>query len=570
MLIHAPQGATRAANRLPLDEALRLPAKLRLKLVAWYRNEGAHAEATTLLDAIEAQSGRIQATRDERVLLAIANGDHAKAESLLRERSHHSPSATASVSLARLLLETGRAAEAAKISRDLLQRDSNLATVVQLAAEVALANEDLATANSHYRALLADRPGNVTAILGLAAIAVSRGNLPDATAMVQVILANETNVFPLSVKQLGAIATILEESGDSDRAAPLREQAEDLKRTRSQELWGEIASIVETRISTPAFVSPLHPTPVTRGNPEPASIPAAPSSPPVAVPTLDPVELSPVVMHQLTTLFGHESLRSGQAAVITHVLTGQDTLATMPTGAGKSLTFQLPAMLLDGVTLVLSPLIALMKDQVDTLPPPVRAQTILVNSTLSPEEVRGALRGIEAGQYRLVYAAPERLRQAAFVQALRKAGTGLVVIDEAHCISMWGHDFRPDYLTIPGTLHQLGNPAVLAITATATDRTAASIAEALGRDLTRVRVSLFRPNLFYDVHRLTNREHKIAKAIEICRTVRGQGIIYVSSRKDAEAIASLLSARTNGVNAVPYHAGLPSDVRSRNQDAFMS
>nr|MBA3337424.1 ATP-dependent DNA helicase RecQ [Chloroflexia bacterium] len=251
-------------------------------------------------------------------------------------------------------------------------------------------------------------------------------------------------------------------------------------------------------------------------------------------------------------------------------LAGRDTLATMPTGAGKSLTFQLPAIVRDDVTLVLSPLIALMKDQVDSLPPAVRAQTILVNSTLTPGEVRDALRGIEAHQYRLVYAAPERLRQAAFVQALRNAGTGLVVIDEAHCISMWGHDFRPDYLTIPGTLHQLGDPAVLAITATATDRTAASIAEALGRELTRVRVSLFRPNLFYEVHRLTNREQKITKTIELCRAIRGQGIVYVSSRKDAEAVASLLSARANGISAVPYHAGLPPNVRARNQDAFMS
>jgi ATP-dependent DNA helicase RecQ len=265
--------------------------------------------------------------------------------------------------------------------------------------------------------------------------------------------------------------------------------------------------------------------------------------------------------------FGHLALRPGQAAVIARVMDNRDTLAIMPTGAGKSLTFQLPAMLREGTTLVISPLIALMKDQVESLPVAVRERTALINSTLSPEEFRARLADLREGRLKLVYVAPERLRDHAFLRALRTAGTSLVVIDEAHCISMWGHDFRPDYLFIPKALPELGDPTVLAITATATQAMATQIASGLGRDLERLRVSVFRPNLFYQVHELENRERKVAKAIEICRQERGAGIVYVGSRKDAESIAALL--RDNRVGAIPYHAGLAPEVRAQNQDRFM-
>ncbi len=140
------------------------------------------------------------------------------------------------------------------------------------------------------------------------------------------------------------------------------------------------------------------------------------------------------------------------------------------------------------------------------------------------------------------------------------------MIDEAHCISLWGHDFRPDYLAIPAALPELGNPPVLAITATATPAMAAAIGEGLGRELDRVRVSLFRPNLFYEVHRLANREAKVTKIVEICRREQGAGIVYVSPRKDAEQLAGVL--RDRGVGAIPYHAGL-DHTRAGNQERFM-
>src|SRR5690606_8421078 len=183
---------------------------------------------------------------------------------------------------------------------------------------------------------------------------------------------------------------------------------------------------------------------------------------------LSDVSVEPRVLTALRELFGYRSLRPGQAEVIRSVLQRRDTLALMPTGAGKSLTFQLPAMLLPGTTVVISPLIALMKDQVESLPPAVRERTATINSALSLEELRERIEQLRGGQLKLIYIAPERLRDHRFLAALREAGTALVVIDEAHCISLWGHDFRPDYLAIPRALAELGNPPLLAITATAT------------------------------------------------------------------------------------------------------
>ena len=272
-------------------------------------------------------------------------------------------------------------------------------------------------------------------------------------------------------------------------------------------------------------------------------------------------------LETLRAVFGHDGFLPGQSAVINRVLAGTDTLAILPTGAGKSLTFQLPSLLLPGTTLVLSPLIALMKDQVESLPPALRERTVLVNSTLTPAQQQRAMEEIAVGSYKLVYAAPERLRQHGFFRALRQAGVSLVVVDEAHCISLWGHDFRPDYLSIPAALPELGDPPLLAMTATASAETASSLSAAFRRDLDVVRTSSFRPNLFYAAERLGSKEEKARRVVALCRELRGQGIVYVSSRRDAENLAGVLG--DNGVRAVPYHAGLEPRLRAANQDRFM-
>ncbi|HEY7179701.1 MAG TPA: ATP-dependent DNA helicase RecQ [Gaiella sp.] len=277
----------------------------------------------------------------------------------------------------------------------------------------------------------------------------------------------------------------------------------------------------------------------------------------------------PELRHVLKGLFGFDDFRPGQEPVVRAALEGRDTLALMPTGAGKSLTYQLAAMLRPTPTLVLSPLIALMKDQVDGLPAPVRRAATFVNSSLAPEEAAARLRSLAAGETRILYAAPERLRQWAFVETLRGLGVGLVVVDEVHCVSMWGHDFRPDYLFIRRALEALGEPAVLGMTATATPADAEAIGAALGRPLELVRTTVHRPNLRYDVERAENGEERLRGLLARLAAVDGApAIVYARSRRSCEEIARTL--RGHGVRAEHYHAGLEPDERTRVQDAFVS
>ncbi len=270
---------------------------------------------------------------------------------------------------------------------------------------------------------------------------------------------------------------------------------------------------------------------------------------------------------KLRELWGYDDFREGQLTVISQVMSGQDTLALMPTGAGKSLCYQLPAMLLPGVTLVISPLIALMKDQYDNLPAGAYEQATFINSSLETSELERRLDEMVAGRYKLVYAAPERLRQRPFLDALCRAGLHLLVIDEAHCVSLWGHDFRPDYLFIRKTLPLLGDPQLLGLTATATPQMQREIGEQLGRKLTTVLLSSFRPNLRYEVKRASNAEGKMRLLVDLCKQEHGSGIVYATSRDNCEKLAEVL--RRNGIKAEFYHAGLESEERSAVQERFM-
>jgi len=271
----------------------------------------------------------------------------------------------------------------------------------------------------------------------------------------------------------------------------------------------------------------------------------------------------------LRELFGFDAFRPGQEEVVQAAVDGRDTLALMPTGSGKSLTYQLAAMLRPEPTLVLSPLIALMKDQVDQLPPEIAATATFVNSSLDQDVTAGRIRDVAEGRTRILYAAPERLRNAAFVETLRAIGVGLVVIDEVHCVSMWGHDFRPDYLFIRRALEALGGPSVLGMTATATPAAAAEIATALGRDLAIVRTSIVRPNLRYDVEEVGGNEDRLRILVERLRAVEdGSAIVYARSRDSCERVARTL--RGHGLRLEHYHAGLEAVERSRVQDDFLS
>jgi ATP-dependent DNA helicase RecQ len=264
--------------------------------------------------------------------------------------------------------------------------------------------------------------------------------------------------------------------------------------------------------------------------------------------------------------FGLEHFRPGQAEVMSSVLEGRNTVVVMPTGAGKSLCYQLPALLLDGVTVVVSPLIALMQDQVDALEKKGIAATF-INSTLTDGERAERQRRLRAGDYKLVYVAPERFRSEAFVSALLDAKLALYAIDEAHCISQWGHDFRPDYAQLGQVRKRLRPPRTVALTATATPEVRDDIAKVLLLKEPRVFVAGFdRPNLFLEVTQVSGDADKRAACAQLA--AEGSGVVYCSTRKQAEAIHEHL--KDEGLPAVLYHAGMEDEARRRAQEEFMA
>ncbi|MGD0653487.1 MAG: RecQ family ATP-dependent DNA helicase [Thermoguttaceae bacterium] len=266
--------------------------------------------------------------------------------------------------------------------------------------------------------------------------------------------------------------------------------------------------------------------------------------------------------------FSLTEFRHGQKEVISAVLAGQDCLCVMPTGGGKSLCYQLPAVVLDGLTLVVSPLIALMKDQVDQLHA-LGLPVTFINSTISLAEQNNRLLRMAAGEYRMVYVVPERFRSGKFIDAVRAVGIKLLAVDEAHCISQWGHDFRPDYARLGYFRRILGNPAAIALTATATDNVRRDIIEQLDLREPRTFITGFeRPNLFYQVFAPRGERQKTEMLLQFLGETPGPGIIYTSTRKRAEEVAQLLAAQTKRRVAV-YHAGMLPDQRRLAQDAFM-
>lgn len=277
------------------------------------------------------------------------------------------------------------------------------------------------------------------------------------------------------------------------------------------------------------------------------------------------------LLKALHKFFGFEDFRPGQREVVEKVLSGKDVLAVMPTGLGKSLCYQLPGLMLPGVTLVISPLVALMKDQVDSLHTRKLFQVTFINSQLTMEEHRERLAGIKRGKYKLVYVAPERLRTRSFINLLADLPLELLVVDEAHCISQWGHDFRPDYLYLKEFISGLGTrPRVLALTATATPRVQQDIIARLGMtDAAKVVAGSDRPNLYISVRKLENGAAKLQALSELLSDEQGSGIIYTATRKETEEVAQFLISRL-GLKAAPYHAGMAPEQRARVQEDFIS
>ncbi|MBU0704526.1 MAG: RecQ family ATP-dependent DNA helicase, partial [Chloroflexi bacterium] len=415
-----------------------------------------------------------------------------------------------------------------------------------------------------YRRLNELRPQSRAYLLGMSAFYRSLDDWVTASGYAVRLLRTATDESPLSATYLRRLREHFQASGEETRVADIEAELE-------RRYVAELAEL-QTALS-----------PDYRPRPAPAPRPVAEEperEPPPAefLPTFDQVPVSEEerehIEESVRRLFGFESLLPGQLETIACVLRGEDVLTILPTGGGKSLCYQLPALLAErGTTLIISPLIALMKDQVDSLPAGVRGRATTINSSLERDALRTRLEQVTDGGYRLLYAAPERLRQPPFLHALRRAGVNRLVIDEAHCVSVWGHDFRPDYLTIGRARQALGNPPLLAMTATAPPRVRRDVIHHLG-DMRIIAGDATRPNLQLEVFYARNNDDKLRRLLAFCKSEPsassggppGSGIVYAGARARCEELAALL--RSRGVSAGHYHAGIPN--RAEVQDEFMA
>lgn len=273
------------------------------------------------------------------------------------------------------------------------------------------------------------------------------------------------------------------------------------------------------------------------------------------------------IRRSLRTVFGLDRLRPGQREVIERVLEGADVLAVMPTGAGKSLCYQLPSLHMEGMTIVISPLISLMKDQTDKLDE-IGLEAANLNSSVSTAEENEAIEAVEEEASDFVFTTPERFASPEFIDTIADKKIGLVVVDEAHCISQWGHDFRPAFLEIGDVVARIGSPQILALTATATDEVIDDIRKQLKRPkMTVINGGIFRPNLEFSVVHTTSDPEKRAALTNLLRSTKGSKIVYCATVKAVDELIDWLSG--DGFSAVGYHGKMAAKERNAAQDRFM-
>lgn len=530
---------------LPSASRALLTGEPRRRLVNYLNRWGYHEILLRYLDDwLALQPGAVTLREGRaRVLIELGRGEEALAilDAIDAERGASSSRRQLRV---RALVLAGRFGEADALLDAMAEADERNAYPWLLRGDAMRARGRPDEAADAYMEAGARDPSSLAAVRRLAELALAQGDPEAARGQIDALMLRPD--FTPSVADLQILLRAAEQSGDAVAAAALRAQLADHEAVERAQL----AEILGLRASPD----------------DPGAEPVAPATAPPATPAAPaPPSLLPDEAYRiLREEFGLADFRPNQARVIHNVLAGLLTLAVMPTGAGKSLTYQLPALMLPKATVVISPLIALMKDQLDGLPAGVRERATLINSTLAPSELAARLRGVASGQYKLVYVAPERLRQLAFLHALKRCGVSLFVVDEAHCVSLWGLSFRPDYLFISRALAELGRPPLLALTATASAETQAEIREVLGK-CEPVLASVFRPNLYFQVLRANNREEKLQSLIAVCRKIDGPIIVYARARAACEELAAAL--RQVGISAEHYHAQVAD--RAAVQERFM-
>ncbi|MCD6285965.1 MAG: RecQ family ATP-dependent DNA helicase [Anaerolineae bacterium] len=513
----------------------------------------------TCLDDLLAKKPGLVSLRDLRVKALVIEGRFPEAVSLMQQRLKLKSGLSAQALMARVHLAAGEIDAACRIAKALCETEPDRPTTSYVAAEVALAKGDMQAALAAYQ-----RVGLVSAsrrgyLLGMMRLHQAQEDFVSASGYAVSLLATVETPEELPISYLRRLR---EYFVASDEQTHVHEIDEAIGARYTHELDELKRSFGEMPATTPQSSAPHH---------DPTDAPIS-----TVAANLDSgprIVVTPAEQRRVTQavhdMFGFGKFLPGQMETMAHVLRGNNALTVLPTGGGKSLCYQVPAMLSDdGVTLVISPLIALMKDQVDSLPDLIRDRATTINSSLDGDTLRRRLDRAAQGEYRLLYAAPERLRQPAFLHALRRVSVNRLVVDEAHCVSVWGHDFRPDYLKLRDAWHVLGEPPILALTATAPPRVRLDIVRHLSPDqpMAIVTGDFARLNLQLEVFRAANKDSKLGRLVAFCKNTTGSGIVYADTRARCEQLATML--REQGVNAAHYHAGIQN--RAEVQEAFMA
>lgn len=559
---------TATDGALSTERLEEIPPELALSIglfLAQQDDTRAHALAEQIYMALRDDVPQVAALYDQLARLAIALNYLPDAERVLEERLAHSQAISGHALLAQVYLRTGRVDDARRLTGQLVEAKAAFVSAWTARGDLLLAAGDAHEAIEAYETALMLGPNSPAAQLGLAGSLLATGEAARAQLLVSQTLSHRSNSSQTwIVRDAQSLAERLDDATLSDE---LRRQLTLLNTRDAKALLGQLVVALSQSLKENS------PTDRPMSTATEAARLAQDKMDVTSAALHDDERPAAEVLDTLRASFGHSGFLPGQATIIETVLRGEDVLAILPTGAGKSLCYQLPALLLPGLTVLISPLIALMKDQVEHLPPALHGRATVINSLVERDEIERRLDGIAHGRYTLVYAAPERLRQQTFLHALRRAGVTLFAVDEAHCVSLWGHDFRPDYLFIASALEQLGRagapPTLLALTATATPDVRESVTSTLARPFRVVNHGVFRPNLAYEVVQVKNTDERLRALDQIVRETPGAGIVYVRSRENAEKVASFLRDRSR-ISAAHYHAGMDRAAREQAHNAFMS